>query len=177
MEDRKKLIKFFKTECEANDKNIEEYGNGIVPVCFIIYKNWKVGIIVVRFCDYEEKQLMKRFLMKFIASQEILGYALMFDTIMTIFDEKNKTGVTKEAIIRTLYTSKGILKREIVIHQDKKIIEKMDYAGDMKKCKDEWNLWGEHFDLNDKEEEKINALYQDFKAKNPELYKNLSDKK
>ena len=176
MEDKEKLIKFFKTECEANDKNIEKYGNGIIPVCFIIYKNWKVGIIVLSFNDYEQKQLMKRFLMKFIASQKILGYAIMFDTIMTILDNKSMTGVTKDAIMRTLYSSKGILKREMVIHQDKKIIEKIDFnTEEVKECKDEWNLWGEHFDLNDKEEERINRLYQDFKAKNPELYKDLGD--
>lgn len=171
MKTDKKLIEIYEELSKVNDSNIEEFGNDITPMCFIIDKNFNMKILTIIMRNYEEKKRMQVLIMKIISSINLLGYIIMADTKMTKINLKTEETEVKDAVIRNLYTPKGVLRMESIIHKDKKIIKKEKI--DIKKLKnnvDEWNLWGKHFDLTNEEDKKINDWYQNFKSKNPDLF-------
>jgi len=166
-----KLIQLYEELSKTNDKMLKQYGDGITPMCFIISKDFSISIIGMIFKNNEEKLKMRYALMKIISSQQIFGYILMIDTKMT-FKDKDKA-IVQDAVMRTLYTPKGVLKRQVVIHKGKNIIETKDLSKEMANMTDEFNYWGKHFDFTDEKDKEINEWYQDFKEKNPELYKGV----
>jgi hypothetical protein len=166
--ENKELIKTFDDISKQNDKMIEQYDE-ITPVCFLIYKD-KVNLIGMSFESYEQKVVMRNILKKMIVSQKILGYILIFDARMTSKNIKTEKVEVVDAVIRALYTPKGVLKRQFVIHENKKII-KIQEIENPDRMRDEWDIWSDY--NSDEDDEETNKWYQEFKKQRPDLFKDV----
>jgi hypothetical protein len=181
------LRKTFENLCKVNDLIIEDKNRkgGLLPTCFIIRDDGKGGnkieIIGFPFQSYQEKIIMKNYLMKMILSKDMEGYILFLDVKMTIMDKNNNVVKVHDAVMRSLCSPKLRIKEIVIYDEEKrKIIQKTKAldTDDKKEPKytnhvDEWDLYAQHFEEDDKEWDKKNEKYQQYKKDNPDKYKGI----
>lgn len=127
----------------------------------------KLGIKVneLKFKGYAEKEKIRQeVLKKLVNTKNLLGYALVFEVCVTdmknrrVFDAKSITKYTREQ-------RKFSLSSYHFLKQDWKI-EKLMTNDRSKDIKDNWDLWGEHIDIDSD----IQKDYIRFQKENPRLY-------
>lgn len=165
----KELLENFKRLCKENDKMIKDKNiRQIQPICFLIPKEGKPTAIMMVWENSEEKERMKQALKKAILMQPIKAYVLIFDTKITMLNQKTGEREVSDAIMRSIYTPKA-KKQQAVLYKDHKITKKMTFPQKIRNP-DEWDLWGEGIDADSKE----NKAYQRYKKENPEKYGDLA---
>lgn len=169
----KKLLNIFKDICEGNDEIIKTKDE-VMPMCFLIGRNYKVVAMAFTFADQEEKTILRDKIKGLLLRANIKGYILVMDAKMTMIDKKKKKTIVTDVILRNLYTAKEV-RREWVTYKNKKIISKQKFPIDKRKktkkfpsMQDEWDLWGEGVDGKAMKKEGFD--YYKFKMDNKELY-------
>lgn len=190
--DNKQLREIYEQFCDVNNKIIENKSRDIiVPICILITesknnnKKYDCSIIGFRHRNYEEKQMARKYLFKTITESKTKGYILIQDAKMTCMakssiGDKNEV---KDVVMRGLYSPNLIIK-ECVVYDEKerKIIETMKLTDTenkngesnkdgAKNMIDDWNLYGEWFDEDNPEHNRICNEFNKFKQEHKDKYK------
>ncbi|MFX0133353.1 MAG: hypothetical protein ACFFDN_06905 [Candidatus Hodarchaeota archaeon] len=163
----KKLLKLFEGIKKQNNEQIRKYSDKQRPMIFMIHKDYKLTIMLLVFNSTKEKLLMKKRILKFIASHNIKGYMMVMPAKMTKMSLDNKSYETHDVYLRSLHTPKESI-YSTVFHKDKEIIDEWDNSN-MIGFKDEWSLWGE----NIPDDEKYIEEYEKLKKEHPDEFKNV----
>ena len=164
----KKIKKVWDVVIEIN-KNYIQTHKSFTPACFIIKKNYALGIIMMIFNNSNAKEVMKQKLKKMIVSQRLRGYILCMDTKLTKMNlEKNEVESVSDALVHNLFTPKESVVHVIEYDKDYKITNEYEEQG---KLVSDWNCW--NYEKRTKQQEEIEKDYMDFKAKNPDKYKGV----
>jgi hypothetical protein len=141
-------------------------GEEVMPTCLVEEKDGKIGIIGMPFHNPQQKGLAKEALKKLIINMSLKGYVMVFDTKMTLFDQKTGKVEVNDTLMIAGYTPKN----KVFLgypYKDKKFLKKKEIkmeGRESSNMRDDWDIWGEKID------DETAVKYSKFRDENPELY-------